>query len=292
MCPAWTRHEFANHHMQARRHPTQSLLWTFVRHPSSRDISHIYHFEIGRREKIFTDEDIQRKIQGQIMGLQSRYLVPIKTRPTPLWPRHELRKNRTKVINILKTQIFDNYDFVGLTERMSESLACMVLLWDLQPPDVIVLNAKRSGGYDDGGGDGKNHTCTKIPTVPPMTPQLATYFETRHPIWNADFLLYNAVNASLELTMDVLGRDRVHSMARTIERLQQIAQETCEGQANFPCSPDGVFQPQLAEQSCYVQDSGCGHECIHRTLANVTWTVSNRMTSGRDEHQSNTTTWV
>ena len=42
---------------------------------------------------------------------------------------------------------------------MNESLAAMILLWKLNVADVIVLSAKRSGGYDDGGYKGK---CTKI----------------------------------------------------------------------------------------------------------------------------------
>ena len=274
-CRAWTRHEFANSRMQARRDLNHSLLWTFVRNPAARDLSHIYHFEVGRNGRTnMTSKDIQDQIQLHLKGFQTRYLVANKTQPTPLWPLHELRRNRTKVINILNRAIFQNFDFIGLTERMNESLACMVLLWNLHPQDVIVLNAKRSGGYDDGGGEG--HACTKIPKVPsPLDPTLQEYFTKRHPMLNADMLLYHAANASLELTMDVLGRDKVYRMTQYIEQLQQIAQRECEDQAYFPCSPEGVYQPTLSQQSCYVQDSGCGYECIHRVLANITVTTMN-----------------
>lgn len=265
VCIAYTRHEFANNRMHARRHPSKSLLWTFVRNPAARDLSHIYHFEIGRNHRTgMTSSDILKHIQTNIKGRQTRYLVPAKTSPAPLWPVHELKKNRTEVVMYMKDEIFVNYDFIGLTERMTESLAVMVLLWDLQPEDVIVLNSKRSGGFDDGGGH--NHTCTVIPKAV-MTPELEEYFEYRHSLWNADVLLYHAANASLEMTIDSLGRDRVQNMAQTIERLQNIAQEKCLDEAKFPCSPDGVYQPKLAEQSCYVQDAGCGHECVDRVLS-------------------------
>lgn len=267
-CRAWTRHEFANHHMQDRRHPTESILWTFVRNPIARDLSHIYHFEVGRKKRNMTSIQIREQIHQHMRGLQTRYLATHKAQPTPLWPLHEFRKNRTKAIQIMKNQIFDFFDFIGMTERMSESLACMVLLWGLRPQDVIVLNAKRSGGYDDGGGD--NNTCTKIPKAPPNDELLQDYFTNRFPLFNGDVLLYHTVNASLELTMDVLGRDRVQNMAKYIEELQSLAQSQCEDQAYFPCSPDGIFQPHLAKQSCYVQDSGCGYQCVQRVLANMT----------------------
>jgi hypothetical protein len=269
MCRAWTRHEFADARMHARRDLNHSLLWTFVRNPAARDLSHIFHFEIGRNGWTnMTSKQIQDLIQMHQKGRQTRYLVTRIAEPTPLWPLHALRKNRTKVIQILNREIFQNYDFIGLTERMNESLACMVLLWNLRPQDVIVLNAKRSGGYDDGGG---GNACTKIPKVPsPLDPFLRDYLTNRHPIMNADMLLYHAAIASLEMTMDALGRDKVLRMSQYIERLQQIAQRECEHEAYFPCSPEGVFQPTLAKQSCYVQDSGCGYECIHRVLANIT----------------------
>lgn len=264
VCRAYTRHEFADNRMHARRHPTRSLLWTFVRDPAARDLSHIYHFEIGRKNRInMTSLDIQKQIQTRIKGRQTRYLVPQKTSRAPLWPLHELRKNRTELVLYMKSTIFENYDFVGLTERMSESLAVMVLLWDLHPQDVIVLNSKRSGGFDDGG---HNNTCTAIPKAV-MTPELKEYFQTKHPIWNSDVLLYHAVNASLQMTINFLGSEMVATMVETIEHLQQLAQEKCSEEAFFPCSANGTFQPELAQKSCYVQDAGCGHECVDRVLS-------------------------
>jgi hypothetical protein len=156
---------------------------------------------------------------------------------------------------------------------MEESLAVMVLLWGLQPQDVVVLSSKRSGGYDDGGF---NRTCKTIPKAPAQsswTTPLQEYFATRHPLWNADTLLYHVVNASLELTMDALGRERVQAMAQTIRRMQQVAHEACLERAFFPCSANGTFQPELAETSCYVQDAGCGHKCVDRVLQQQTNTI-------------------
>ena len=46
-----------------------------------------------------------------------------------------------KVSDGIREKIFMQYDFIGVTERMAESLAVMTLLWDLQPSDIVVLNA-------------------------------------------------------------------------------------------------------------------------------------------------------
>lgn len=266
VCKAYTRHEFANNRMHARRHPTKSLMWSFVRDPAARDLSQIYHFAIGRKnETELTPTHMKKRMQTLIKGHQTRYLVPKKTSRAPLWPLHELRTNRTDLVLYMKSQIFENYDFLGITERMSESLAVMVLLWDLEPRDVIVLHSKRSGSFDDGG---YNRTCTLIPKAV-MTPELQEYFETNHPMWNADILLYHAAQASLQMTIDFLGRDMVAKMVETIEKLQTLAEETCRKEAFFPCSANGTFQPELAKQSCYVQDSGCGHACVDRVLSSI-----------------------
>jgi hypothetical protein len=262
LCKAYTRHEFANQRHHARR-GTQSLLWSFMRYPSARDLSHVYHFEIGREQRAMDDQEIIHLIETRLKGRQTRYLVPKKGRAL-LWPRHELRKNATEVLLYLNQTVLQNYDFLGVTERMAESLAVMVLLWDLQPHDVVVLSSKRSGGYDDGGF---NDTCTAIPKAPPPSPMVQEYFASRHSIWNADVLLYHVVNASLDLTIDQLGRERVETMAEHIQDLQRVAQEQCLDQANFPCSPEGTFQPELAADSCYVQDSGCGYKCVDQVLS-------------------------
>jgi len=264
-CRAYSRHEFANLRHHARKDPHHALLWSFVRHPAKRDLSHVNHFLIGREGRTFDAETtvgIPQYIEGKVKGRQTRLLVPKKTSAAPLWPRHELRKDRKQVIQLLNETVMWNYDFLGVTERMDESLAVMVLLWQLKPEDVIVLDSKRSGGYDDGG---YNDTCKVIPKVE-MTPILEEYVVNRHPIWNADYLLYYAANASLDRTIDGLGRQPVEDMVRRIRSMRQMAEKECLAEAVFPCSADGVFQPIKAEKSCYVQDAGCGHACIDRVL--------------------------
>ena len=276
-CRAYTRHEFANHRLHGQRNRSQSLLWSFVRNPAKRDISHVYHFQIGREDNVELLEDptkFQLYLETKVKGRQTRYLYPTKLPSTAkLWPKQELRggKNNTAkkqaVLDLLNKKIIQNYEFLGVTERMYESLAVMVLLWGLHPEDVIVLDSKRSGGYDDGG---HNESCTKIPRPTSEFINATTeYFQTRHKYWNSDYWLYELANKCLDLTIKKIGTSLVQAMIEQIQQLQQIANEKCTSVAIFPCSSQGTYQYELSQthkQGCYIQDAGCGHRCIDDTL--------------------------
>jgi hypothetical protein len=271
-CIAYTRHEFANKKRHARRAPDSSLLWSFVRHPQKRDMSHIFHFKIGRNQ-LFAQNDSQAIIdvmKTSLKGFQTRYLVPDRRNRDSVykekWPRRSLRKHPEKLMLYLKQSLMENYDFLGLTERMEESLAVMVLLWGLELSDVIVLSSKRSGGYDAGG---RHKRCTKIPKAV-TTPAIEEYLSTEHPIENVDYLLYHVANESLDLTIQSLGVEKVQKMVESIQELRKVVDENCQTDAMFPCSLEGVYQPDAAKSSCYVQDAGCGHKCVDHVLQNRT----------------------
>jgi hypothetical protein len=285
-CIAHTRHKFSDNVDHARRAPG-SLLWSFIRHPRNRDLSHIFHMKIGR-DKTIAQNDSQAIIdfmETRLKGWQTRYLVPQlkgwreKEWGNPniahrdLWPRWLLRTDPEQLMPYLKQMLIGQYDFLGVTERMEESLAVMVLLWGLEPSDVIVLSSKRSGGWDDGGGgDGM---CVRIPKVV-TTPTIAEYLRTKHSNQNVDYLLFYVINKSLDLTIESLGVKKVQNMAAYIRELSKVAEENCRSEAWFPCDPEGNFQPEPAYWNCYVQDAGCGFECIDRVLQKYTLTGKNK----------------
>ena len=275
-CLAYTRHEFSDLKNHGRQNATSSLLWSFVRHPRKRDLSHVFHFMIGR-SKQFPPSDSKQIInatESKLKGYQTRYLSAetgdwrIKEKKNPhlpyqyKWPRWFLRRNPEKIMPYLKEKIFQRYDFLGVTDRMDESLAVMVLLWGLEARDVIVLSSKRSGSWDAGGGGIR---CTRIPKAK-TTPAIEKYFQTKHPLENVDYLLYHVVNKSLDRTIESLGQQRVKKMVRYIQDLRRVAETSCQEKAIFPCSSNGVYRPVASARSCYVQDAGCAHECVDATL--------------------------
>ena len=260
-CIHYNRHEFADkRHHQRRGNP--SILYSFVRKPDNRDLSHVFHFEVGRKDMEPTDKKIINAIEYRIKGRQVRYLVPQKSTTAKLWPKHELRKDPDKIAKIIHRRIIKEYSFLGITERMEESLAVMKILWKLETGDVVVLPAKRSGGYDDAGHENK---CTKIPKAF-RSPAVEGYLKGKYIQNNADVLLYDVVNKSLDMTIDAIGRSKVDAVVKEIRYLQQLAETTCQEKASFPCSEDGKVQLELSEKSCYVQDAGCGHECVDAAM--------------------------
>lgn len=292
-CDHYDAHEFHNEKKFMRRtDPSQSLLWTFVRHPMSRDLSELYHFHVTRLGLDPDSEEALRKLRNW-KSKQSKYLA------SELSDRQELTRLMKDMMRMtmtmmdptssfgsqasamLRNRVLRPYYFIGITERMSESLAVMTLLWGLEPSDVIVLSAKKgsTGNHYDGGIF--QDTCFRM--VPPpstkeqMGPRMAAYYfgegtssssTGRHSstAGHLDYLLYYAANESLDRTIESLGVERVQQRARLIEQLQALANDQCLEEAIFPCSKDGVRQVNESKVDCYFGDSGCGYRCVDRVL--------------------------
>jgi hypothetical protein len=147
VCRNFNRHEFANIKQHGnRQHP--SLLWTIVREPRARDISHIGYFKISLLKNKVTPRLLHEAVKNQL-GKQTAYLKMAKKQQVVknrrrLQPRPvgiDPIENPKSVVSIVREN-FQGYDFIGITERLAESLAVMTLLWGLQTTDVIVLNVK------------------------------------------------------------------------------------------------------------------------------------------------------
>jgi hypothetical protein len=153
---------------------------------------------------------------------------------------------------------FNFYDFVGITERMEESLAVMTLLWDLDPTDVIVLSVNKSGGFDN--------WCRKIQKAF-LTEGTKEYLMSDHYVSGQfDFLLYYAAEASLDRTIAELGVKIVQERATLIKQLQSLTYERCHDKVISVCSDTGEQQYELAMFNCYVTDAGCGYPCVDRVM--------------------------
>ena len=158
--------------------------------------------------------------------------------------------------------ILRHYNFIGILERRWESLALMKILWKLETSDLIVLDSKRSGGYDDGKYENK---CFKIPvakTFTAMSSTVRSYLSHDFLRRNHDYALYALANRSLDLTIDAVGRDMVNEEILRLRAAQTYAEDMCQDKAIFPCSSNGTSQADLARANCYYGDNGCGHPCI------------------------------
>ena len=247
-CHASFDHGIASHPNQdyGSRQADRSVLWTMIRHPVSRVMSDIFFFRVSRKKRNATEDLILKSIQEpHFKAFTVDYM--------------KLKKFKTKEEEI--EHAIQNYDFIAVSERMAESLVVMSIILKIPLADLVVLSSK-AGDYDDGT---TRHGCMKL-TRAWTTPKIDAYLQGDFLQGNYDMILYQAVNASLDLTIDALGRDRVVAGVAEYNKLAAKNKRDCEQHAIFPCPHTGPNHQNMSQQDCYFKDSGCGHSCTDKAL--------------------------
>jgi hypothetical protein len=190
------------------------ILWTVIRGPTQRAISHYFFELVSRQGTMVTSfgmiNELNRHKNLQFKHLAMAYVNSAdgpssanRTSPT----RYKVESpmtSRSNIIEMIQNDILANFHFIGVSERMEESLVVLKMLLQLETQDVIVLSSKLNGGLDDGRFDG---TCVKIqPSY--TTPDVDTYLEEEFRVLNHDFFLHAVANRSLDLTIDSIGREK------------------------------------------------------------------------------------
>jgi hypothetical protein len=232
-----------------QRDKAKSFLWSFVRDPTDRAVSEFFHFGVSRRKMEPSDKNFVQYLTDRNYT-NNYFLQDMST--TPFRPK--LEPNVTSFVQ----SIMNDYDFIGLVERMDESLVVMKMLLHLDMNDILYLSAKQSGGYDEGAW---NQTCVYI--VPSfVTSGMKRYFASSH--WRkrtaGDRMLVQVVNRSLDLTIDALGRQEVEEQLAEYHKAKAYAEEICAPSTIYPCSVGGVLNKY--NHSCLWWDSGCGYKCL------------------------------
>jgi Galactose-3-O-sulfotransferase len=236
-----------NNNSQEEKFRRRSVLWTNVRDPTSRCISSFFHFEVSRRNRVPNNVNFKRYATG-IRGDYYKHFLYTRTNVTG--------SNQTIINNIL-----NEYDFIGITERMEESAVVLMMLLNLKLADILYLRAKTNGGYDDGGGFGDNNkTCTFIqPSI--LSTGMKKFFQSIE--WKNqiqfDQKLYNAVNKSLDLTIESLGKEEFQKNLIKFRYALQMVESNCRNITIFPCDNTGTYHNTT---DCKWTDSACGMKCI------------------------------
>jgi hypothetical protein len=239
---AWGYEMLAGSQDRARR-----FAWTVLRDPTQRAISQFFHFEVSRQNSGHSDFVFQKYLWSEKKRLSNYYLQVLNDEMTTV-----SEANATFIVN----KILSDYNFVGITERMDETLVALMLILDVPMITILYLKAKSSGGYDDGG----TGTCVYIQPSH-LSAGMKDFFD--HPRWKEvvkwDNLLYQAANRSLDLTIARLGFSRFQENLSQFRHALQLAQDRCLRQQVFPCTSSGQ---KNRKKSCLWKDSGCGHDCL------------------------------
>jgi Galactose-3-O-sulfotransferase len=232
------------------RNRTASFLWSAVREPTARAVSWYYfkHLSLDGHNRsdnhAFQDFLLQQK--------DHFYLFFLDTRPYRI-------NNWSDAASELNF-VLKEYDFLGVTERLDESLVVLMLLLKLPMADVLYYSSKvHSGLFARGPG-------TKCIYLQPSTvsDEMRSFFASD--AWNrkirSDMTLYRAVNRSLDMTIDALGRHRVETELARFRRAQALVRQRCQGKVQMPCDKEGDMARPVEETGCLVGDVGCGMECL------------------------------
>ena len=170
-------------------------------------------------------------------------------------------------ISQLVSNVFVEFDFIGLLERLDESLVALQFILGLKTRDIVHTKSKQSGSYVLVKSRANNFKgeCNFIPKKSSLSPEVEAYLGGRE--WNTsnrgDNLLYEAANRSLDRTIDAIGRPSFDRALARYRAAQALADTKCRPIS--PCTEDGrVRAKEEAVSSCYLWDLGCNHVCLDR----------------------------
>jgi Sulfotransferase family len=150
-----------------------SFLWTIIRQPIPRILSSYYFFSVSRWKRPNTDKMFHRYMndcRDQFQDYYYQLLHPngqsVERNTTP---SSTTTTNRTEMVISYTNEIYQHYDFIGITERMDESAVVLMMLLNLTIADILYLSTKSSGGYDDARNGLANCTYIQPTMITPGT---------------------------------------------------------------------------------------------------------------------------
>jgi len=245
------------------REPQKSFLWSVVREPVARLVSKYYHYgEVEKKSRVYKTQ--LSKFQNFIFNLEAQdygYYFRSLAVDRRMIPGNKQHESDTR-------ELLESYDFLGVSERMDESLAVLKIILNLEIQDVLYLPIPKATPKDPSDVDSYNvdfyerwrkGECRPIPK-PDIRSEMKEWFysEEFEAFIEADVMFYKAVNASLDKTISKLGRDLVEKTVKQVQWAQKVALKECQN-ARFPCSSQGEVQK---ETDCLFSNVGCGYKCL------------------------------
>jgi hypothetical protein len=262
----------------------KSFLWSVVREPVDRLVHKYFHYgthrpKRGRASLLRPHEQPEFEIsatrlqdftigQGQDLGYYFRSLTILSN----------INPYNVDSYERFVQVILESYDFIGVSERMDESLVVLQLLLGLETQDLLYLPTapkatNNNNDINDPTGTALdyyeqwgNNECRPVPEAK-VTVEMKEwlYSEEFEAFVQGDVMFYKAVNASLDITIDALGRDRVQRGVKQLQWALALAREACPN-VQYPCSSNGEMPPKT---DCIFSNVACGYECLDTVGANI-----------------------
>ena len=244
-CYVYAKHRAAGKMNLHKRNLLQSYLFTFMRDPKERKVSSFFYFNVTRQGVNPTGPAILEDLQLN-NNYQYYFMLP--------------RGMEGADVDDSVSKILNTYNFIGLTERLDESLVLLRLLLGLDAKDILYVPSKVGGSFAR-LGDKCVYIQKKI-----TTPAVDKYLNSEE--WykrnELDYALYAAVNRSIDVTIQSVGKERFDEALSEHLTLMKKVKSHCIAESIFPCSVEGVVQHN---HNCYWSDIGCGYDCVDRIAA-------------------------
>mmetsp|Transcript_18699 Transcript_18699/g.53760 ORF Transcript_18699/g.53760 Transcript_18699/m.53760 type:complete len:494 (+) Transcript_18699:235-1716(+) len=254
----------------------RSFLFSTLRDPARRSLSRVYFTRVSQAGQRPTEHSIFHWLRtstsaqyGSVSpgmgGFQLAYLAFRDIEEWSAWSEDDpYRVRDAELVHEIVREIMMEYDLLMLVERFDECLVVMQLLLGLDVGDILYLSSKHAGNYYYSP---RRNECIQLAKTEPI-PTIEAYLKSAE--WDAmnygDYLLYEASNQSLDLTIEALGREQFHKALDAFVMLKGRAEERCAAEAVFPCSSTGEVQLDRSFENCYDNDWGCGFPCLDALL--------------------------
>lgn len=267
----------STHRLQRPSSGPETFLFTVVRNPLNRIASEFRHF--GSQNSTLR-RYIQERHHGDSIMVCTSYAscdVPHSLRPDDISVLRErcapCAKSRQQP-EVAVATILRDYDFIGLSERFDESMVVLAMLLQVPLEDVLYISMNKAGALNTDGTIVRRELAGNEVRTPSTTlrsvrrGKLSIHEKSGGLIdefWRnlfarqliADFTLHEAVNASLDLTIEALG-----GQAAVQPVLTQFKQLNAELQARCPMSR--LVGPSVSLPRRQVARMDMAIECINR----------------------------
>ena len=158
-----------------------------------------------------------------------------------------------EVTHVIESILHD-FDFIGVSERLDESLVVMKLLLGLKTSQVLYLANPSPFVFHNG-------KCVLI-AQPFVSPEMRLFFDDTS--WQSqirgDMMLYLIANRSLDKTIEHLGRELVEKELLQYQAAVRHARNVCLEDVVFLCNYDGMSQGKT--NTCLHNRYGCASSCL------------------------------
>ena len=149
--------------------------------------------------------------------------------------------------------ILKRYDFIGTTERFTESVILLKHKLPLPMPvslgDILYLSSKNSS---------KNSLLLRTKPYAQQSQRVRNFFDSKafRDVNSIDFALWHAANQMLDRQGSAFGRGRLEQEAAEYQRLLAEADDKCY-----------VANMYDVNRDCLLEDEACGISCLNRIAA-------------------------